>query len=368
MHAGKSGGPLYGIFRGQLRRLSEIWRINSMSNESHMPSIKLEHGSGGALSRDLIDRLIFPIFKNKHFPRLSDATAFLLTEESLITTDSYIIDPPFFPGGDIGRLAVFGTCNDLAVSGGKPQYITLALILEEGFALASLEKILKSALEAAKEAGVQVLTGDTKVVPRGKGGNIFINTTGVGRRVFPFQLTPQSIKRGDLVIVTGPLGSHGIAVLAAREELKVAKHLKTDCAFLYPLCSDFFTFGSQLRFLRDATRGGAAAILNEICQHQDFGIEVREEAFPVEDEVALAADILGLNPLEIANEGVAVAVVASSVAEEACRKLKNQPLGRRAAIVGEITGNNEGRAILKTRAGGRRILDYPRGLLLPRIC
>jgi len=339
-----------------------------MSNEKNIPFIKLEHGSGGALSRDLIDKLIFPIFKNKYFSQLSDATAFYLTEEALITTDSYVIDPPFFPGGDIGRLAVFGTCNDLAVSGGKPHYITLALILEEGFALASLEKILKSALEAAEEAGVQVLTGDTKVVPRGKGGDIFINTTGVGRRVFPFPLTPQSIKNGDVVIVTGPLGSHGITVLAAREELKVVKHLKTDCAFLYPLCSELFTFGSELKFLRDATRGGAAAILNEICQHQDFGIEVREEAFPVEDEVALAADILGLNPLEIANEGVAVAVVSPSVAADVCRKLKNQPLGKRAAIVGEITGNNEGRVFLKTTAGGRRILDYPRGLLLPRIC
>jgi hydrogenase expression/formation protein HypE len=330
--------------------------------------IKLEHGSGGALARELIDSLIYPFFKGTSYEELSDASPFRVRGETLVTTDTYVVDPLFFPGGDIGRLAVFGTCNDLAVCGAKPRFLTLGFVLEEGLPLSDLERILQSIAKAAQEAEVTVVTGDTKVVPEGKGGGIFINTTGIGERVISANLSPRNVQIGDAVIVTGPVGSHGTAILAARESLSVGGELRSDCAFLFPLCERLFVFGCELRFLRDATRGGVAAILNETVSGQQYGIWIREKDIPVEEDVASTAEILGLNPLEIANEGVVIALVAAGVAEEAVQRLRQHPAGRKAVVVGDVTEENSGRVILQTPIGGRRILDFPRGLILPRIC
>lgn len=330
--------------------------------------VRLEHGSGGALSRELVEKLIYPRLRTDAFPELTDASPMEPGSDILVTTDGYVADPPFFPGGDIGRLSVFGTCNDLAVSGAQAVSLSLGIILEEGFPLESLEKILDSAADAARSANVRFVTGDTKVVPSGKGGGVFLTTTGIGRRIFPHPLTPRRIRTGDRLIVSGPVGAHGIAMLAAREKLPVASGLKSDAACLFPLCRDLFGLGQGLRFLRDATRGGVAAVLNEAAQDAAWGILVEEEAVPVDQNAAAAAEILGLNPLEIANEGVMVAFVSEETAGKALGLLRAHPLGARAAVAGTVTEARQAPVMLATRIGGRRLLDYPRGLLLPRIC
>jgi hydrogenase expression/formation protein HypE len=332
------------------------------------PRITLEHGSGGALSRELTEELIYPCFSGPEYPELADSTEFALEGRGLFTTDTYVVDPPFFPGGDIGRLAVFGTCNDLAVCGATPLYLSLGLVIEEGFATADLGKILRSARSAADEAGVRIITGDTKVVPSGKGGGIFLNTAGVGCALPGLGLSSARLQAGDQLLVSAPVGAHGLAILAARESLSIAAALRSDCACLYPLCAALAELGTGLHWMRDATRGGVAAVLNELARGTAFGLEVREEAFPVEGPVAAAADLLGLNPLEIANEGVLVAAVAGQDAERALELLRARPLGLRACRVGEVTAEHPGRVMLETAIGGRRILDLPRGLLLPRIC
>ena len=331
-------------------------------------TVTLEQGSGGSASRGLVERVIFPRLRNPSYRELSDAAAVDMPARALFTTDTYVVDPPFFPGGDIGKLAVFGTCNDLAVSGGAPRFLSLALVIEEGFAVADLERILDSAARASAEVGVRIVTGDTKDVPRGRGGGVFVNTAGVGERLFPFDLSPARIAPGDAVVVSGPVGAHGLAVLAAREGLRAAAGVSSDCANLDPLCRGLHALGDGLRFMRDATRGGVAAILNEIVSGAAFGIEVREEAFAVSPEVRTISEILGLNVLEIANEGVFVAVVAAALAPRTIELLRGMPNGREAAIVGAVTSGRPGKVVALTAIGGRRILDWPRGLLLPRIC
>jgi hydrogenase expression/formation protein HypE len=330
--------------------------------------VRLEHGSGGALSRELVERVITPYFRGPARESLDDAAPFELAGPGRITTDTYVVDPPFFAGGNIGRLAVIGTCNDLAVSGARPAVLTLALVLEEGLPMASLHEALAGAAGAAAEAGVSIVSGDTKVVPAGRGGGIFVNTTGVGPLEFAPGIDLRRVAPGDVVIVSGPVGAHGIAVLAAREKLEVGTDIRTDCAPLYPLCASLFALGDELRFLRDATRGGLAAVLNEIARDGGLELHVREAAVPVDRGVAVVAELLGLDPLEIANEGVLVAVVAARAAERALAALRRHAVGARAAAVGAVTGRGNGRVILETRVGGTRILDFPRGLLLPRIC
>jgi hydrogenase expression/formation protein HypE len=330
--------------------------------------ISLEHGSGGALSRELTEELIYPLFEGPDYPELSDASELRLDGRSFVTTDTYVVDPPVFPGGDIGSLAVFGTCNDLAVCGARPLFLTVGLVLEEGLPIELLRRVLESLRNAAALAGVRVVTGDTKVVPAGKGGGIYINTAGIGRALGDVRLSPRRMAPGDRLLVSAPVGSHGMAILAARERLAVAGGLRSDCAFLYPLCSSLFGLGEELRFMRDATRGGIAAVLNEAAQGGELGIEVRERDVPVTGAVAAAADLLGLNPLEVANEGVLLAVVSPDTAGAALELLRTQELGRAAAEIGTVTTEHPGRVILETAVGGRRVLDMPRGLLLPRIC
>jgi hydrogenase expression/formation protein HypE len=329
---------------------------------------RLEHGSGGALSRELVEDVIYPFFKSNSYSELLDAGFLEKGSDFLITTDGYVVDPPFFAGGDIGRLSIFGTCNDLAVSGAKALCMSLALIIEEGFPVDALRRAVASAASASMEADVRIVTGDTKVVPRGKGGGLFVTTTGVGRRVFPHALSPAQAQVGDAVIVSAPIGSHGLTVLAARESLPVADALSSDMANLYPAVSALFPLARKLRFMRDATRGGVASVLNEIVRSSRIGIAVNDEAFPVSDEVRTVSGLLGLNPMEIANEGVFVAIVEASAEDQVMDILHSRPLGREARIVGHISSDSPGKVLIRTRVGGTRILDFPRGLLLPRIC
>jgi hydrogenase expression/formation protein HypE len=330
--------------------------------------ITLEHGSGGAQSRWLTEKVIYPYFRGEHYAELADASAFALEGGGLLTTDTYVVDPPFFPGGDIGRLAVFGTCNDLAVCGGTPLALSLGLVLEEGFLLEDLRRVLASARAAAEEVGVRVITGDTKVVPAGKGGGIYVNTAGVARASPGLRLSPARMRPGDRLLLSAPVGAHGLAVLAAREGLPVGAGLVSDCASLHPLCAALGALGPGLRCMRDATRGGLAAILNELASAGGVGMTVVEEDIPVDGAVSAAAGLLGLNPLEIANEGVLVAVVEEDLAERALAILQALSLGARAREVGVVTASDPGRVLLETSIGGRRWLDMPRGLLLPRIC
>jgi hydrogenase expression/formation protein HypE len=330
--------------------------------------VRLEHGSGGAMSRDLVESVIHPILKSDAYPELLDASPIETGSRYLVTTDGYVVDPPIFPGGDIGRLSIFGTCNDLAVSGARPICITLALVIEEGFPLDDLRRVITSAAAAAREADARIVTGDTKVVPRGKGGGIFITTSGVGLRVFEHGLSPRRIRAGDAVIVSAPIGAHGLTVLAARESLPVAGSLRSDTACLFPAVSTLFPAGDSLRFMRDATRGGMASVLNEACAGQDWGIEVREDSFPVTPEVAAVSNLLGLNPLEIANEGVFVAFVSGDAEAASLAALRAHPLGASASCVGHVSTARPGHVVMTTRIGGTRLVDFPRGLLLPRIC
>ena len=330
--------------------------------------IRLEHGSGGLLSRELIEEIIYPALKNVSYPALTDGTDISCTQSMCMTTDTYVVEPVFFPGGDIGKLAVFGTCNDLAVSGAKPRYLSLGFVLEEGFEIEKLLRILTSIARAAAEASVAIVTGDTKVVPAGKGGGIYINSCGIGEKRFDGKLATESCQPGDAVILSGPVGAHGITVLGAREGLPVGEAVKSDCANLYPLCKELHPLGSSLRFMRDATRGGVAAVLNEAVSDQLFGFQISEADIPVDPDVQAAADILGLNPYEIANEGVFIAVVAPETADDAVKHLSKHREGKCAAVIGTVVQENPGKVILETRIGGRRLLDIPRGLLLPRIC
>lgn len=337
----------------------------SSANEE---SIKLEHGSGGHLSRWLVEEVIYPVFKSEAYTHLGDSSRLSIQGIPFFTTDTYVVDPPFFPGGDIGKLAVFGTCNDLAVAGARPRYLSLGFILEEGFPLEHLRAVLSSIARAAEEAEVAIVTGDTKVVPRGKGGGIYINSSGIGEQEEVSGLTGERISPGDRVIITGPVGEHGIAVMAKREGLSVAEALTSDCAPLYPLLEPLFSLGQDLRFLRDATRGGVAAIVNEVVAGTGLGIEVSEDAVPIAEKVRSVAEILGLNPLEVANEGVAVCVVAPSAEERTLSLLREHSRGREAAVIGRVVTDHAGKVVLETTIGGKRILDFPRGLLLPRIC
>ncbi len=344
--------------------------------------IRLEHGSGGALSRDLVESVIYPAFASDAYAELSDATPIASGSELLLTTDGYVVDPPFFPGGDIGKLCVFGTCNDLAVCGARAVSLSLAMVIEEGFPVSQLQRALASAAEAAKEAGTRIITGDTKVVPKGKGGGLFLTTAGVGTRVFPHALSTSAVRPGDAIIVSGPLGAHGITILAARESLPVGDTLRSDAASLYPLTSALFPLGQSLHFMRDATRGGVAAVLNEVvgsasprvvgaslgASGASWGIDVEEDEFPVNQDVRAVCDLLGLNPLEIANEGVFVAFVAAEAADKALGALRSLALGSQSKVVGRVTSGNPGAVIMTTSIGGKRLLDFPRGLLLPRIC
>jgi len=334
-------------------------------------TILLGHGSGGKLSNDLIKDLFVKYFSNDILKEQTDAAVIQVASKNLaFTTDSFVVDPIFFPGGDIGKLAVAGTVNDLAVSGSKPLFLSTSFIIEEGFSLADLERIVKSMAQEAKVAGISIVTGDTKVVNRGKCDKVFINTSGVGG-LLPKHINigkGSNIQPGDKIIINGTFGDHGMAVMAAREELSFTTDIKSDCACLNHLIGEALAVTDQIRFMRDATRGGLATVLCELAEKKNFGIEINEAALLVNENVRGMCELLGFDPLYVANEGKVVMVVGKKDAEKVLETLRKNELGQKAAIIGEVVNEHLGRAWLTTGIGGRRIIDMLAGEQLPRIC
>jgi hydrogenase expression/formation protein HypE len=332
--------------------------------------IRMAHGSGGSVMAKLISGLFMAHFDNPWLNENSDSAVFGIDgREVAMTTDSFVVDPLFFPGADIGKLAVCGTLNDLAVAGAKPQFMSAAFILEEGLPLDILEQVVISMARQLKVSGVKIVTGDTKVVNRGKCDKLFINTTGVGKIEERFRHihTAKNVKAGDRLIINGTLGDHGIAVLLAREKFSFRSSIQSDCADLYPMISGVLELFPCIAFIRDATRGGLAAILHELSLKTGLGIIIDEATLPLKPEVRGITEMLGLDPLYVANEGKAVMVVPYEFADDVVSALKQYPEGRDAAIIGKISPDFK-EVILETNSGGRRILDHLSGDLLPRIC
>ncbi len=329
-------------------------------------TIRLAHGSGGLLTSQLIKQTILTYFKNKTLKQLTDSAALRMTSKNIaFTTDSYVIDPIFFPGGDIGSLAIYGTVNDLAMQGAVPQYISLSLIIEEGLSLQNLESVLKSAAQAARRARVEVVCGDTKVVEKGKADKLFITTSGVG--IIKMHLGKDRVREGDVVIVSGTIGDHGIAVMNERLGLGLKSDIKSDTAPLNLLTNTLLSYKSSIHFMRDPTRGGIASVLNEVCDGLRFGIILDETKLPIKREVIGATEILGIDPLYIANEGKLVAIVEKKIAARIVRKMKTHALGRRAAIIGDVVREPRG-VWLRTKIGGVHPLLQLEAEGLPRIC
>ena len=330
--------------------------------------VLLAHGSGGKLSHDLIEKNFVSALGNPILNKLDDSAVFELSGRLAFTTDSYTVSPIFFPGGDIGKLAVNGTVNDLAMIGAIPLYLSLSFIIEEGFLIAELEKIVNSIYQAADEAGVKIVTGDTKVVNQGSADKLFINTSGVGIVSPGVDISGANAIPGDKVIVSGSLGNHGIAVLSQREGLKFQVPIESDCAPLNKLVAEILETSASIHCLRDPTRGGLATTLNEFAEQSQVGIRIEEESIPINKAVLAACELLGFDPLYVANEGKLVAIVASSDADKVLAKMRQNQYGTEAAIIGEVVNAYPGKVVMKTRLGSSRIVDMPVGELLPRIC
>jgi hydrogenase expression/formation protein HypE len=330
--------------------------------------ILLAHGSGGKLAHELIEKGFLPQLSNPLLDKLDDSAVFDLSGRLAFTTDSYVVNPIFFPGGDIGRLAVCGTVNDLSMTGAVPLYLSLALIIEEGLPQEDLICVITSVQQAAAEAGVQIVTGDTKVVNRGSADRLFVNTAGVGIVPRGLEISGSKAQPGDKVIISGTIGDHGIAVLSQREGLSFSTELKSDCAPLNRLVAEMIEVSSRIHCLRDPTRGGLATTLNELAAQSKVGIRIEEERLPVREEVSAACEMLGLDPLYVANEGKLVAIVAPKDAEAILDRMRRNLYGRDAAIIGEVRQQNPGRVVMKTRLGASRIVDMLVGDPLPRIC
>jgi hydrogenase expression/formation protein HypE len=338
-------------------------------------NIVLGHGSGGKLTAELIDKVFLPAFANPILDRLDDQAVLEINGTRLaFTTDSFVVTPIFFPGGDIGQLAVNGTVNDLAMSGARPLYLSAAFILEEGLAAEDLRRVVESMGAAARAAGVQLVTGDTKVVNRGKGDQVFITTTGIGVIDRPVNISASRARPGDRIILSGYIGDHGMAIMSQRENLEFEGAIESDCAPLHQLVAAMLdacgvSEGEHpVHCLRDPTRGGVATTLNEIASQSRAGMLIREELLPVRESVKGACEILGLDPLYVANEGKLVAVVAPEAADAILAAMREHPLGTHAAIVGEVVSDHPGMVRMETGVGGTRILDVMFGEQLPRIC
>jgi hydrogenase expression/formation protein HypE len=331
--------------------------------------ITLAHGSGGKATQTLVEAVFLEAFRNRMLEPLEDSAEFTVDGSRLaLTTDSFVVSPLFFPGGTIGDLAVNGTVNDLAVSGARPLYLTAGFILEEGFVIYDLTRIVESMSAAAAAAGVQVVTGDTKVVQRGKADGCYVNTAGVGLIDHPGRLGIATARPGDAVLVSGPIGDHGITVMLARGELDIDADIESDTAPVHGLVSDLLAAVPGVRGLRDATRGGVATILNEIARAADVAVVVDEKTIPVRDEVRGASELLGIDPLYVACEGRIVVIVDGADAEDAIEVMRGNPLGAGAAIIGRIAEDPPGLVLLNTAFGGTRIVDLLVGDPLPRIC
>jgi hydrogenase expression/formation protein HypE len=332
--------------------------------------ILLAHGGGGRLTEELIRSIILPAFDNQILSGLTDSAELQIGKSSIcFTTDSYVIKPIFFNGGDIGKLAVCGTINDLAVSGAKPLAISMALIIEEGLEIQTLQKIIASAAQAAKQQNISIVCGDTKVVEAGSADKIFINTSGIGLKMPQAKLGFGQISPGDTIIVSGTIGDHGMTVMSQREGIKFESSLKSDCAAVTEICTNLVEiFGDDIKFMRDPTRGGLAAALNDIAGQTSHGVEIYEEKIPVNPTVKAAAEMLGFDILNIANEGKIIAVVSARKAQSCLDLCRSLPIGGDAAIIGTIAKNAEPLVELITAVKGRRIVQTPYGRELPRIC
>ncbi len=330
--------------------------------------VLLAHGSGGKLSHDLISDNLVPFFDNALLNRLDDSAVFELSGRLAFTTDSYVVNPIFFPGGDIGRLAVCGTVNDLAMSGASPKYISISLIIEEGLPMADLRRVVASIRDAASEAGVMVVTGDTKVVDNGSADKLFINSAGVGVVPPGVDISGSYAKPGDKVILSGSIGDHGMAVMSRREGLQFASPVESDCAPLNGLVAAILESGAEIHCMRDPTRGGLASTLNEFASASQAGIRIEEGAIPVKEAVRGACELLGFDPLYVANEGKLVAVVAPEGAGDLLDIMRCNRHGADAAIIGEVVSEHPARVVMKTAMGASRIVDMLVGEQLPRIC
>ena len=340
--------------------------------------VLLAHGSGGKLSHDLVDRFFVRHFDNPTLLKLDDSAVLdlpgaqspALPPRLAFSTDSYVVSPLFFPGGDIGKLAVCGTVNDLSMSGARPLWLSAGFIIEEGLSLAELERIVRSMAATAEQAGVQIVTGDTKVVDRGSADRLFINTAGVGLVAAGIEIAGDLARPGDVVLLSGTIGDHGMTIMTQREGLAFSSPLESDCAPLNGLVAGLLAAlpPGALHCLRDPTRGGLATTLVELAERSAIGIEIEETALPVRESVRGACELLGLDPLYVANEGKLIAIVAAEAAKAALVALRAHEYGQDAAIIGQVTDAHSGRLVLRTALGARRIMDMMVGEQLPRIC
>ena len=330
--------------------------------------ILLTHGSGGKLAHELVEKSFVKAFDNPLLAKLDDSAVIDFSGRLAFTTDSYVVNPIFFPGGDIGKLAVCGTVNDLAMSGAKPLYLSLSFIIEEGLPQSELKEIVGSVQQAAQEAGVKIVTGDTKVVHRGSADKLFINTAGIGIIPEGADISGSNATPGDKVLLSGPIGDHGIAVLSRREGLSFSTQLESDCAPLNGLVDEMLNASSSIHCLRDPTRGGLATTLNELAKQSKVSIRIEEERVPVRDEVLAACEMLGFDPLYVANEGRLVAVVPAEDADKVLKAMRRNHYGKETSLIGEVSANNPGRVVMRTTIGASRIVDMMVGDPLPRIC
>ena len=333
--------------------------------------ILLGHGSGGRLSHELIDQLFAKYFDNPFLRRQYDSALLQVDAGNIAyTTDSFVVDPIFFPGGNIGKLAIAGTVNDLAVSGAKPLYLSCGFIIEEGFPFSELEEIVRTMAEEAEKAGTLIVTGDTKVVDKGKCDKVFINTSGIGVLDEKYReiSSGSGIRPGVRIIINGTIGDHGMAVMAARNDLKISARIRSDCACLNGMIHEVLLTSDRVRFMRDATRGGLGTVLSEIARNRAFGIHIEEEALSITPEVRGMCELLGFDPIHVANEGKVVVVVAEEDAGDVVKTMKKHPFGINASVIGRVTDEHHGMAWMQTIVGGRRIIEMLSGQQLPRIC
>ncbi len=337
---------------------------------SQYPTVLLAHGGGGRLTQMLIEKMFLQAFDNPALEILHDGALLEVNGTRLaFSTDSFVVSPLFFPGGNIGSLAVHGTLNDLAMCGARPLGLSTGFILEEGLPMEDLWRVVQSMQQAAEAAGVPVVTGDTKVVDRGKGDGVFINTAGLGLIAAGVHISPQRARPGDVVLINGAIAVHGIAIMSVREGLDFETALESDSAPLHDLVASILDVaGDQVHVLRDPTRGGLATTLNEIAVQAQVGIRLEETRIPLWEEVRGACEILGLDPLYVANEGKCVVIVAQEAAEHVLAAMRNSPLGQEAAIIGEVIEDHPGRVTMRSRIGGMRVVDVLSGEQLPRIC
>lgn len=353
------------------QKIEQVRRRQGKVRDTH---ITLAHGSGGKAMRDLIDDIFVKNFDNPILSQLEDQATFNLSsllqhgDRLAFTTDSYVVDPLFFPGSDIGELAINGTINDLAVSGAKPLYLSCSVILEEGLPVETLRRVAVSMKTAAQKAGVQIVTGDTKVVHRGAADKLFINTAGIGIIPAGVAISAHNIQPGDVVIINGELGNHGAAILIARGELALETNIESDCQPLHDLVETILNVCPKIHAMRDATRGGLATVLNEFALTSNVGIRLNDQSLPIREEVKGVCEILGLDPLYLANEGKLVVVVTAENANTVLSAMKSHPAGKDACIIGEVIPSPQGIVLLKTTFGAERILDMLVGDQLPRIC